>query len=79
MSYRVMYFYLHYFNVIFVKLKYVAAMKIRSGNLALNIQTSDKILLPRSVLRTEPGYKREVLSIHLHFKQTFVVRDLQHQ
>ena len=34
--------------------------------------------LPISVLRTEPEYKREVLSIHLQFKQADAVRDLLH-
>ena len=50
-------------------------MKIRSGNLALNVQNSNKNV-PISVLCTEPEYKKEIFSIHLHFKQTVVVRDL---
>ena len=44
-------------------------MKIRSDNLAFKVQNSNKNL-PISVLRTEPEYKREVLSIRLHFEQT---------
>ena len=55
--------------------EYVVAMKIRSGKLTFNIQNSKKNLLI-SVLSTE--YKREVLSIDLHFKQAVAVRDLQH-
>ena len=74
MSYRVIYFYLHSFNVIEKRIKNVAAMKIRSGNLALKVQILTKILLLISVLRTKPEYKREVLS-----RDLFVVRDLQHQ
>ena len=52
-------------------------MKFCSGNLALNIQNSDKNLLI-SVLRTNPEYEREGLSVLLHFKQAVVVRDLKH-
>ena len=67
---------LFYLTSFFVKFKNVAAMKIRSGYLALKVQNSTKNL-PISMLRTEPQYKQEALLIHLYFKQTVVVRHLQ--
>ena len=67
---RVVYFYLHLASL-FGKFKYVATVKIRSGNLALNAQNSKKNL-PISVLPPKPEYKREVFSIHLHFNKQLI-------